>query len=151
MSSPFRLNTQQLAMYMLKDPYIREQFGGVLALDQLQFTTFKPKIYIVNTDPHNEPGQHWFCLYISDTPEHFDPVGNAPLFSVNNFLILNGPNYLYNSKRVQSYVSETCGLFCLFYCYFRCRSFSFKEIMSMFSNNLKLNEAIVIYFYENTK
>ena len=149
--SPYRLNTQELANYMLRDPFIRRQFGGVLALDELRFTKLKPKIYIVNTDIHTEPGQHWFCLYLCRIPEHFDPAADMPLDSVNNYLILNGPNYMYNTKRVQSYTSDTCGLFCLFYCYFRCRNFSFNEILSMFTSNLLLNETIVIYFYEKTK
>lgn len=149
--SIYRLNTQQLASYMLNDPFIREQFGGVLALDQLQYTHLKPKIYIVNTDPQNEPGEHWFCIYLNCIPEHFDPAGVIPMSIVKNYLIVNGPNFLCNRQRVQSYFSETCGLYCLFYAYFRCRNYSFQSILSMFSNNLLLNETIVKFFYKQTK
>lgn len=149
--SKYRLNSNELALYMLKDPYIRQFYGGVLAIDELELLVLKPKIYIVNTDPRSESGEHWFCIFLIDTPEHFDSSGFKPRPNVEEYLIVHGPEYMYNNVRVQSYTSETCGLFCLFYCYFRCRGFSFLDVMNMFSSNLILNESIVKYFYEITK
>ena len=149
--NPYRLNSRQLAAYMIRDPYIRPYYGGVLAIDELQYLVLEPKIYVVNTDPRSESGEHWFCIFLKDIPEHFDSSGFKPKPNVENYLFFHGPDYMYNNVRVQSYTSETCGLFALFFCYFRCRGFSFLEIMNMFSPNLYVNEAVVKYFYEQTK
>ena len=145
------MRTEELEEYMLRDPFIRQFYGGVVALDQLPKVIEKPTIYVVNSDPAHLPGRHWLAIFFDRVNEHFDSAGLYPSKSLEVELIAHGPRFRYNDQRVQAFRSDSCGLFCLFYCYFRCRSFSFKEIMSMFSNNLKLNEAIVIYFYENTK
>lgn len=149
--SRYKLTTEDLASFMLKDPFINRKFGGILALDQLYKAVFEPKIYIVNTDTQNGPGQHWFCIYLCDYPEHFDPAGLEPMPYVRTFLTARGSQFMYNSKRVQSFSSETCGVFCLFFAFFRCRNYSFRNILSMFSNDLHLNEIIVKQFFESYK
>ena len=145
------MNTQQLENYMLNDPFIRRYYGGVLAVDQLPIFVTKPSIFIVNTDPIALPGKHWVVLFI-DTQlcEHFDSSGYSPRHDFKIFLNAQGSKYLYNNNRLQDFDTETCGLFCLFYCYFRCRNNNFKEILDMFYENLKLNEITVKYFYAST-
>ena len=145
------MRTEQLQAYMLRDPYIRRYYGGVVALDQLPLIITKPSIYIVNSDPANKPGRHWFALFFTTVNEHFDSAGFYPNPTLEAKLIAHGPKFQYNDRRVQAFHSETCGLFCLFYCYFRCRGYSFRKIMKMFSDNLQLNEHIVEYFYRMTK
>ena len=148
----YELNTIQIATYMQNDPFIRQEYGGVLAIDQLQvFVPNKPRIFIVNTDVSSKPGEHWFVMYVTDICEHFDPAGLAPLPVSNDFLTKQSEKYLTNTTRVQAFDSYTCGLFCLFYAYFRCRGYSFVKIMNMFYENLELNEVIVKLFYEITK
>lgn len=147
----YRLNSLELASFMLKDPYISQMYGGVIARDQIPLYVDKPSLYIVNTDPSTESGEHWFCIYYLDIPEYFDSSGLKPPKDIENNLYYHGSKYMCSSFRVQSYFSETCGLFCLFYCYFRSRGFSFSAIMNMFSHNLNLNEVIVKSFYEETK
>ena len=149
--SKYRLNSHELTAYMVKDPFIRKFFGGVLAIDELEYIVPEPKIYIINTDPRHEAGEHWFSMFLFDTPEHFDSSGYKPKPNVANYLMFHGPEYLFNTRRVQSFLSETCRVFCLFYCYFRCRGYSFSDVMNMFSDNLLMNEAIVKHFYEETK
>ena len=136
---------------MLADPYIRKQYGGVVALDQLPTLIRDPTIFIVNSDPIKLPGKHWFAVYFSNVNEHFDSAGFYPNAALEAELIARGPRFLYNTKRVQAYFSDTCGLYALFFCYFRCRGFKFREIIDMFSDNLLVNEALVKYFYELTK
>lgn len=147
----YQLNTFELAHYMLKDPYIRTQYGGVVAIDELpRHVTCKPKLFIVNTDVSSQPGKHWFVIYVTRICEHFDPAGLPALPVSENFMITHSSKYLINTRRVQDYDSSTCGLFCLFYAYFRCRGVTFTNIMNMFYDNLEVNEAIVKYFYELT-
>lgn len=144
------MNTYELEEYMLSDPFIRRYYGGVIAADQLPLIVHKPSIFIVNTDPISLPGEHWIVLFMSTVCEHFDSAGMKPRDEFENYLTAKGPTYMYNDKRVQSFDTETCGLFCLFYCYFRCRGYKFKEIMDMFYDNLLLNEMLVKYFYTLT-
>ena len=152
MDEYYRLSNFQLASYMLQDPYIRSQYGGVVAIDKLpDLVLKKPKIFIVNTDTSKEPGEHWFVIYVTDRCEYFDPAGLPALPDAEIFMTKHSANYLANTERTQSYISYTCGLFCLFYAYFRCRNVSFKNIMNMFHENLHVNEAIVQHFYELTK
>jgi hypothetical protein len=143
------MNTQELTLFCLTDPYIRKCFGGVIPADKLPvFDYGKPKVFIVNTEKEGEDGEHWICIFTSNIPEYFDSLGQQPQPDFVNFLINQGPNYLRNTRRVQDYYSNTCGLYCLFYAYFRCRRYSFQDIMDMFSYNLKQNEFIVKTFYQ---
>ena len=137
------MNTTQLQQYMLSDSYIKQYYGGVLARDQIPIYVNKPKIFIVNTDPINQPGQHWVSMWIDEVSEHFDSIGQKPLKDFEHFLISNGPQYMFNSKRLQNYNSNVCGQYCLFYAYYRCRGYKFKEIIDMFSKNLMLNDVKV--------
>ena len=144
------MRTEELEKYMLHDPFIRRYYGGVVAIDQLPKHISKPSIYIVNSDPAGLPGRHWYAVFFSDVNEHFDSAGFYPSKALEIELTAHGPRFLYNVNRVQAFHSDTCGLFCLFYCYFRCRGYSFSEIMKMFSENLHINEHLVKYFYKIT-
>ena len=42
----------------------------------------------------------------------------------------------------------TCGQFCLFYAYYRCRGFSMKRILDLFSKPID-NERIVTHFVQH--
>ncbi len=79
------MNTTQLQQYMLSDPYIKQYYGGVLARDQLPIYVNKPKIYIVNTDPIHQPGQHWIAMWIDDVPKHLDSIGQKPVKDFEHF------------------------------------------------------------------
>lgn len=144
------MNTEQLAWYMLQDPFIRRYYGGVLAIDELPIVVKKPTVFIVNTDPIALPGTHWVVLFMDTICEHFDSAGFTPRDGFDIYLTAKGPRYIYNDTRLQNINSSTCGLFCLFYCYFRCRGYSFADILNMFSSNLQLNEIIVRSFYTMT-
>jgi len=141
------MNTRQLEEYMMKDPYILNMYGGVVAIDQIPHQIVKPSLFIVNSDPIAFKGEHWEVLYFDKINEHFDSVGLEPHPVLETHLITNGPKYRFNSKRVQNYHTNSCGLFCLFFCYFRARAYSFIDIMDMLGNNLELNEDVVNYFY----
>ena len=144
------MNTQEIRRYMLADPYIRQYYGGVIAVNQLPLIVNKPSIFIVNTDALPGRGKHWVCLYMDTVCEHFDSAGYEPRKDFETFLINYGPPYMFNNKRVQDFNTDSCGKFCLMYAYFRCHGYSFNDILDMFKNNLALNEVIVEEFYELT-
>jgi len=46
-------------------PQLKPYFYGTVACDRLPKTPDKktPRGYIVNTDPYDQPGQHWLALW----------------------------------------------------------------------------------------
>ena len=112
------MNTLQLQRFMLQDPYIRHCMGGVVAADELPLVVKKPSVFIVNTDPKHLPGKHWIVVYVDQNVcEHFNSSGRQPNDEFSDYMTVQGPNYLYNTNRVQAIGSDTCGLYCLFYAY----------------------------------
>ena len=133
---------------MMRDPLIRRCFGGVKASDTLPvFVKERPQVFISNTEPSSEDGQHWILLFMTDINEYFDPLGKEPLKAFEDFLIVNGAKYNFSTKKVQSNDSKNCGLFCLFFAYYRVRKHKMKDILDMFTEDLLYNEQIVLNFY----
>ena len=113
--------------------------------------------------------------HLASLNEHFDSAGRAPLVAMQDFLTEQSTQpparraassdssssskrntspsqgYMYNHVRVQDFNSDTCGMFCLMYIYYRSLGLSFSSFLSMFSSNLKENDSIVKYFYKMTK
>ena len=144
------MDETQLRTLMIKDPVTRPYFGGILAADELPFATPSSKtFYIVNSDKSTGKGEHWTVMYFNNQSEFFDSLGKHPGAYDENFvdiLMANGPNYVYSTKRLQSYMSALCGEFCVYFCHHRCLGYSFVEIINMFSHNLQLNDVKVELF-----
>ena len=58
------LNNFQLDDLASQDPKLSQVFYRKVPCDILPSLVLKegPTAYIVNTDPHNKPGCHWFAL-----------------------------------------------------------------------------------------
>lgn len=172
------LSNWEIDAYVASDPYISAIYGGTVAIDQLPTRLpSKPTLFIVNTDPSHLPGEHWLAILASDKTleqaaslqhpvlsinEHFDSAGQAPGAEIQSFLnsfscvnkrvcTSSYKSYMYNHLRVQDFNSDSCGLFCLMFAYYRSRNVSFSSFLSMFSSDLSENESIVKYFYRMTK
>ena len=59
------LNNVQLDYLARDDPQLKPVFYGTVACDRLPKSPVKtqPQGYIVNTDPHDQPGQHWLAVW----------------------------------------------------------------------------------------
>ena len=59
------LNNVQLDYLARDDPELKPVFYGTVACDRLPKSPVKtqPQGYIVNTDPHDQPGQHWLAVW----------------------------------------------------------------------------------------
>ena len=59
------LNNVQLDHLVRDNPQLKPYFYGTVACDRMPKTLDKktPQGYIVNTDPHDQPGQHWLTLW----------------------------------------------------------------------------------------
>ena len=148
------MRTREIERLMKKDCVIQQQYGDVCAADQLPMTIrYRPRLYIVNTDPRSKPGHHWTAFYFPrrGPAEFFDPIGHSPDHYNKRFkraLLKNARHYKYNKIRVQDIGTMTCGQFCLFYAYYRCRGFSMKRILNLLSDPLE-NERIVTLFVQH--
>lgn len=143
------MNTSELTNILASHPITRSYFGGVRASDELWETVDKPLI-IVNNQSSDQPGQHWMTLFLDSTPEFFDSLGKGASFygDIQDFLICHGPQYLCNTQRIQKHGTSSCGIYCLYYAFYKCCGFTMDNIMNNFTNNLSMNERIVNNFYE---
>lgn len=147
----FQLSTEDLEKFLSSDDLLHFNSGGVFPIDNLPGKITK-KCFIINSDPSYLPGTHWFAIFFpkKSYPEFFDSLGRNPKFyseDIINFLSKENKQIAYNCKRLQSTNSSTCGLFCLYFLYYRIRGYSFEKILESFGKNLKMNDLIVIDFY----
>ena len=110
-------------------------FHGVYAVDHL------PKrkdmgLYIANTDPSDEGGEHWVLYYVhGDVVEFFDTFGRTPKERWPG-------EWLYSGKVVQSPLSAACGYHVLWFAHMR-KTHPFREIIGMYGPNLRDNDVFV--------
>ena len=88
------------------------------------------------------PGTHWVCCW--GGTEYFDSFGLPPPAEWEIELILEGKKtFLRNDNQLQWEFSVRCGYYCLLFLNERNKGRSFREILSMFSENTRANEVVV--------
>lgn len=64
------MESQIIINLLLSNEKVKQQFRGVLALDELTFMHVKrPALFVVNTDTSENAGLHWVCIYFPKSPE----------------------------------------------------------------------------------
>jgi len=131
-----------------KAPHIQHQ---VIARDQLFSIDYSklPLAVIVNCSDSNTRGSHWISFYVYRVGsrlvgDYFDSYSNPlskyiifPPFSIKE----------YNRRVLQSNNSVVCGLYALFYLYWRSQGKSVEAIESKFTYNLKQNDFRIKRYY----
>ena len=104
---------------------------------------------IINLDDLGGPGTHWVCCW--GGREYFDSFGLPPPAEWEIELILEGSKtFLRNDNQLQWEFSVRCGYYCLLFLNEHNKGRSFRDILSMFSENTHANEAVVKdYFTHN--
>lgn len=126
------------------------QFLGVYPCDKLpsRLPPKRPLMMICNTDPHDEPGEHWIVLYFGEkaTGEYFDSYGRdaPPIFK--NYLRRFCTSWIKNDVRLQSVISSFCGHYCVFYCIFKTLNYSMDSITNCFIDDTTANDVMVHKF-----
>lgn len=120
-----------------------KRFIGVFPCDLLP--ALKPgQAMIVNTDPHDKPGQHWVAFYMSEdlTLEYFDSFGLPPLVSQFRKYINRGAHkiFSYSTVQLQHNNSETCGKHCIAFVKHRLNNQSFIHLLAHFTKSLASND-----------
>ena len=101
---------------------------GVFPRDQLPDLEreLRPFALVLNTDPHDKPGQHWLALFApTNSPiELFDSYGLDPsYYKLPSSLI-------HCSTKFQSISSSFCGHYALYFIYLRAHKYSYDHIVS---------------------
>ena len=124
------MNTIEISRYLEHHP----NFIGVFPSDKhcLPKISTYPSALIINTDPHQLPGQHWIAIYFlnKNTVEYFNTSGRQPsIKSIIKFMYKNAKYVIYNTSQLQSDYSMTCGAFCIYYLTDRLNVYSQKYIL----------------------
>ena len=122
----------------------REYFVDVVAGDLLPNRRNQRGIYVVNTHPHDKPGEHWTIVeYTPTTVIYFDPYGGPPHPTIMKHLrrtkALRGKRLLYAAIRRQGY-RHTCGFYCIYYVLTRTNG---QYDMNIFNSDLDFNDRMV--------
>ena len=74
------MNTDEIEKAICQDPSAEAIFGGVYARDQLPKSVKYPTAMVWNTDPADQPGEHWVATYFNEDGmgEYFDSYGLEP-------------------------------------------------------------------------
>ena len=123
------MNTDEINWILSRN--VGHKFLGVFSADQFPELRNFPCCYVINTDPAHLPGKHWVAYYHSSPNSHefFDSYGQHP----SSYLLSSYSNLTYNQKLLQSFTSNVCGQFCIYYLYRRCHFTSLSRIVSFLS------------------
>jgi hypothetical protein len=118
-------------------------FGGVYSRDLLP-DTLDRKAIVVNTDPHDKPGAHWVCLYMtSSIVEYFDSYGLPPLHrDIQDFIDRHGEG-IHNPHVYQDLNTDVCDQYCVYYLHQRLRGKKPSEIGSYPGKAQPYNEIVM--------
>lgn len=142
------MNTKDIIKIAKGDPVMRDTFLGVFPADAVMNILPKfPSNLIINTDPHDEPGQHWVAFNFTrdGTGEFFDSYGKPPGYYhkcwekwMNNSTL----TWVYNSRPIQPLISASCGIHCLFFIFHRCAGMPMEDVMDMYTKNKFANDRL---------
>ena len=121
----------------------------VLAAEQLIGCIQKRPAWIVcNTNPSWKPDDgHWVAVHLDSDGRgfFFDSFGrDAVWFGFDQFMMDNCSEWMYNDKRLQSFASNACGHHVAAFCVFTMNGMSYADHMSLFSDNVDVNDYIVV-------
>jgi len=129
------LDNVQLDYLARDDPQLKPYFYGTAACDRLPKKPDKkaPRACIVNTDPHDQPGQHWLALWTyQNVCEVMDSYA-LPLeryeqaTPLREYVVTNG-------KSLQAVKSKSCDDYALLYLKAKFR-FTLQDFLNDFSDH----------------
>jgi hypothetical protein len=141
------MNTLQLENLLRSDCKLSVTFEGVFASDLIPTFCGSRTALVLNESPQSDSGTHWIGIYIENGKgEYFDSYGRSPeVANFVHFLDRNCPrkNWRYNEKELQSYDTDVCGQYCIWFISERARGKSMNDIVSTFSKDTQKNDVIV--------
>ena len=127
------LTSSQIESLLRKNEF----FSGVYACDSIPDIKTRPCAIIVNTDPADEPGEHWVAMIFKQGGRgfFFDSFGFPPLIpKIQDYMIRHAYNgFKYNSTTLQHPDSNTCGYYCIAFIHLWSRGWTLRMFCSYFS------------------
>ena len=141
------LNNLQLDYLAGTHPKLAQVFYGTVPCDRLPRTIPQegPTAYIVNTDPHDEPGRHWIAIWTEgNVSEIMDSYGlSLEVYGTTDplleWLSRHFKYQLHNGQRLQSLFSQSCGDYALMYLIDRAEGRSMQQFLNRFKKNDYVN------------
>jgi len=137
----------------LQKMFFKDNFAGLYASDKIPKYLQNRQFIILNTDPSNLPGRHWFAaVRINNVIECFDSLGitNQKKVFIINHLNIDGVNYLqFNTTQLQPSSSVLCGQYVLYFLFERFHNLdiNFDDLLNqIFTDDHSKNEERVIHF-----
>lgn len=143
------MQTNEIISLLNKHNKVKPIFRGVYAKNMIPQLVNKPCAIVFNTAPIEKDG-HWVGIYINDKGigEYFDSMGMAPNIEFKNFLNRNCKEWFYNTKRLQDYITITCGYYVIMYLIARSKNITTQKYLNQFSvsdyleNDIKITRQI---------
>ena len=123
-------------------------FQGVHACDSIPPPKGVAAAFVVNTDPRNEPGEHWIALVVKKNKAiYFDPFGFPPLVpQIQAYLTAHASQGIkYSAATLQQPGASTCGWWCVAFVHLYSKGFTLKRFLSLFSKSLTENERRLVF------
>lgn len=147
------LNNREIEKHLLHNKHTRKYFKGVYSIDQIsKIKKISYGIIVVNTDPSNLPGHHWFAISIhskKQPAELFDSFGRKLTdIHIQKFIEkhTNGKT-VYNKKIIQHPFSSLCGYYCCMYVLYKSLGLSMTKFVDQFGENLQKNDKLIKKLY----
>jgi len=139
----------------LRHPFMNKYYAGTFAANKIPPRLKVSNFIILNTS--ETVGQHWYTVYRPnrDTLECFDSLGidsSKKHFINNNFAKFKAKEVIFNTSRVQSLQSTSCGQFVLYFLFQRLHNqdLDFSELLDeIFELNDAINEQRVETFLKS--
>jgi len=137
------LNNVQLDYLARDDPQLKRSFYGTVACDRLPKSPVKttPQGYIVNTHPHDQPGQHWLAVWTDgNVCEVLDSYA-LPLETyqqatpLRDWIVKHWKYVVTNNKSLQAIYSKSCGDYALLYLKAKARGRILQDFLNDFSDH----------------
>ena len=143
------MDTRELDTILRANVDTCETFLGVYALDQLPSPSeVRQRSFLVcNCCPIDLPGEHWIALFGNARREieMFDSFGFSPNVydGVHQFLRNQQPVLItYNTQQLQSFESDACGPYCLYFAYYRARGVAMNTIIEKIVDGMNRDDFI---------
>ena len=145
------LTTTQLNKILMENPVTKKRFIGTFPGCLIPSTKEKRYTFITNTHLHHESGEHWNAWVVHGNKVlFFDSFGRNPrdpLFPKIYIDILNRfESFKYTNTQVQSFMSSTCGYYCIHFIYVLSLGLDFKFFLKEYTNDFLKNDNAVINF-----
>ena len=132
------MNSRDIVALINADPSARRVFVGVFSRDDLpeRVCARRRSAFVINTDKKTGPGEHWVSVFFNGkgSGEYFDSFGAPPLHkNITTFLSKNCRTYKHNSRMIQGMLSQSCGLFVVYFIMRKSRGFSLQRLLKPFS------------------